>query len=146
MPLRIKDDPSNDPEDGECEGCGRYTRKYNRKLNSGMARSLIKIWNMSGQSPVCIPEVLDDKCREEAKLRFWGLLDKVDRRDAEGKNLGYWRITDAGKAFVLNQSKVKSHALVWGNRLVRLNGGMIGIEDALGKHFSYAELMAAEAA
>lgn len=126
-----------------CPCCNQYSKVYRRQINSGMARSLIAMYLHGPQGQwVHLPTQVGARSREEGKLRYWGLVEeKADSRD-DGGRAGYWRLTDAGRAWVTGQSTVHKFVAVYNNTVLRSYGDQISINDALGKRFSYAELMA----
>ena len=118
----------------KCPACTQFVRIYNRKLNSGMARSLIRIYIKAGLDWFDLPRVCRGSSREEGKLRYWRLLEMGEER-------GLWRLTTKGELFVLGRIKVPSHAEIYDDRLLKLGGDPINIHEALGSKFDYDELM-----
>lgn len=129
-------------EGAKCPLCQQHAKVYRRKLNSGMARSLILMYRNAGRDWIHIPTQLPARSREEGKLRYWGLAEeaKVERED--GGRAGWWRVTSMGVQFVLGSLVVPKYAHIYDDRLLRLSGDPITIVDALGEKFDYAELMA----
>jgi hypothetical protein len=78
-----------------------------------------------------------------AKLRYWGFIEqqKGEREDGSSRN-GFWRITGVGREFVEGKTRVPGHALVFADRVLRLDPDQqVDVRDALGKKFRYDELM-----
>lgn len=126
-----------------CPCCGQYSKVYRRQINSGMARSLIAMYLHGPQGQwVHLPTQVGARSREEGKLRYWGLVEEqVSVQRDDGGRAGYWRITDAGRAWVTGQSTLPKFASVYNNTVLKLYGDEVTISDALGKRFSYDELM-----
>ena len=126
-----------------CPCCNGYAKVYRRQINSGMARSLIAMYLHGPQGQwVHLPTQVGARSREEGKLRYWGLVEEqVDVQRADGGRAGYWRITDAGRAWVTGQSTVPKFAAVYNNAVLRRYGDEITITDALGSKFNYSDLM-----
>lgn len=125
-----------------CPCCGTWIYQYRRGLNSGMARSLIEMYQVGGTNFIQVTDSIGNNRREEAKLRFWGLVENSgDRRSDGAPKAGYWRVTATGEAFVLGKIAIPKYAIVVGNVLQALEGPDITIKDALGKKFNYDELM-----
>jgi hypothetical protein len=61
-----------------------------------------------------------------------------------GKVTRYWRPTDKGRAFAYDKATVPRHAMIFNGEVVGFSEKRIGIRDALGKQFSYEELMQGE--
>lgn len=125
-----------------CPCCGTWLYQYRRGLNSGMARSLIEMYRAGSTNFIQVADTIGNDRREEAKLRFWGLVENSgDRRDDGAPKAGYWRVTALGEQFVLGAVKLPKYAVVVGNQLQTLEGPDISIQEALGNRFDYDELM-----
>ena len=99
-------------EGAECPCCTQFAKVYWRPLTSAMARVLILLdrWTYPGEY-VKLEELMNAKRAEgyrwvpvradEAKLRFWGLVELQDSQREDGsKRVGYFRITPTGRDFV----------------------------------------------
>jgi hypothetical protein len=128
-----------------CPCCRQFAKVYRRKVNSGMARSLIRMYRADPERGyVYIPD-LGSRSREEGKLRYWGLVEEERTRREDGGRAGYWRVTDLGEAWVLDRITIPSHARVYDSRCLGLDDTQrVSIRDALGNHFNYDELMRGE--
>lgn len=127
-----------------CPTCHQVAREYRRRLNSNMAYALIRLYRLGGLEWVHKPTVLrgvGSAARDESLLRFWGLLEEAGDERPDGGRSGWWRVTPLGAAFVRREHTVREYAIVYDNRLLRLEGKAIDIERALGARFSYRELM-----
>lgn len=140
-----------------CPACAQNVQRYRRALTSGMARVLIAVFQESrarharGEDEwIHILDLIAAKrinitSGDYAKLRYWYFIeasDEAPQRDT--KSNGVWRITPLGCQFVLDDLKVRSHVWIYNNKPLREiapRTKMIGIRDALGKQFSYSELM-----
>jgi hypothetical protein len=109
-----------------------------------MAMSLIRMYRAAGTDWQHVPTTTAGGSREEGKLRYWGLVEEDLMVRDDGGRAGWWRVTDAGRLFVLGRSKVPKHAVIFDARCLRLedDDGQITIQQALGRKFDYAELMA----
>lgn len=134
-----------------CPCCQQYARNYKRKLNSGMARSLIHIYNWYTQQKTRKPFLhVKDYLRENALhnshdwtlLKYWDLLElkKEEREDGSSRN-GYYRITQKGILFVEGKIKVWDHIYIYNNEVQGFSQDTLTIKQALGNKFDYAELM-----
>ncbi len=137
-----------------CPCCHQLVKVYERKINSGMAYALILIARQSECGGTILnPWIHVDRLLVEKKaptgargdyhkLRFWGLLEqKPERREDNSLRNGYWRITVQGLKFVANAFTVQARAIIYNGECLGLAGANIGIKDAIGDKFSYAELM-----
>lgn len=138
--LRVADNGG-----GECPCCRQRVQVYRRTVNAGMARALINQWRAVGQGWTKT-RLLWTMTHEAAQLQWWGLIEPGQAR-ADGGKGGEWRITDAGRDFVLGRSSVARHAKVFDGSLLGLDAtdGYITVEDSLGSEFNYGALMAGEA-
>lgn len=125
-----------------CPACTQHVKVYRRKVNSGMARSLIAMFVIAGTDWVHVPTKIGARSREEGKLAYWGLVEESpDPRD-DGGRAGWWRVTDRGKAFVLGQITIPTYARVYNGRVLNFDGAYVDIKTALGTKFNYDDLMA----
>jgi DNA-binding PadR family transcriptional regulator len=78
-------------------------------------------------------------------MKLWGLIEeKPGTRDDGSPRVGYYRMTDLGRQFVARAVRVPSHVYIYnGELLQRPVEELITIDEALGKDFSYAEIMEA---
>lgn len=128
-----------------CPCCGQLAKVYKRKLNEGMARSLVKMWRAAGQDWQYIPDTVGGKSREEGKLRYWGLIQEKPGKRPDSGRTGWWRVTDLGSQFVRRVATVQRYALVYDGQCLGLVGANVNIIDALGDPFTYDELMGTQA-
>lgn len=130
-----------------CPCCTQLVKVYRRALNAGMAYALVAMYKAHGLGWQQKTETLRGvgaAARDESLLRYWGLLQEDLRLREDGGRAGWWRVTEAGREFVLGRTRVPKHAVVFDARLIRLDDtdGQITIREALSKKFSWAELMA----
>lgn len=133
-------------EDGaRCPCCTQHAKVYRRKINAGAARALIVMWQRVGQNWCHVPstEHLSRVGGELARLRFWALIEESPEPREDGGRAGWWRLTEHGKQFILDQVRVAKYARVYDGRCLSLDHGeMVGIRDVLGSNFNYSDLMA----
>lgn len=132
-----------------CPCCGQTVKLYKRKLNSGMATTLLWLYEYSKKNNkewVNIPEVAPRstlRAKDFCILEYWDLIERFPTIEPGKKYSGVWRITEKGKNFANGQEKVRSHVLIFNNKFVGYSPTMITIEEALGEKFNYNELMKA---
>jgi len=141
-----------------CPCCGQLAKLYPRVLGASMAQGLILLYHefnaMKTPGPLHITETFQRLGRahgvpasamgggDVAKLRYWQLLKRVmGQRDDGSNRVGLYTMTDLGRKFVLGKVKVPSHAYVYNTVLVGWSDTVVDIQQALGKKFSYRELM-----
>ncbi len=134
---------------GRCPCCNQFVKVYRRKLNSGMAKALIKFYLFECQGErgrwIHWREAsghIEQFCAEYSKLAYWGLLEPMPHIEGEKKSSGMWRVTEAGRDWVNVETRVPSHALIYDGKLIRLEGEGITIITVLSNKFDYFELMA----
>jgi hypothetical protein len=128
-------------EGERCPCCTQFAKIYRRKINSGMARALIRQWQVCGQDYVRTTS-LCPWTHEAGQLVWWGLIEDEGGRREDGGRSGWWRITDAGKRFVLHQDRVAKYAHIYDGRVLRLDPSeTVSIVECLGAKFDYRELM-----
>lgn len=129
----------------KCPLCTQHAMIYPRTINSSQARDLIALYLQHEREFAYLPDVRklsgSRSNREESKLRWWGLLIEEPTLRPDGGRAGWWKVTDRGEQFVLNQVRVPKTARVYDNRCLKLVGEPISIVDALGNPFDYRELM-----
>jgi hypothetical protein len=127
-----------------CPCCRQYAKRYVRKLNSGMAKVLIRLCGLarSEDSPWVSIKKLEAVSREVHKLAWWNLVVSDENRDPKKKASGYWCPTPRAYDFVWGKASLPERAIVYGNKLEGFEGDLIAIWQALGSDFDYQELMA----
>ena len=129
-----------------CVCCGQRVQLYHRKLNSGMALTLIRICNETTNGTVWIPvkEFLRQKGfknnHDWTLLKYWGLLEEKGETE-DGASSGYWRITNKGIDFVLNKIRVAKRIDIYNQKLYGHSEESTNIIESLGNKFSYSELV-----
>jgi hypothetical protein len=145
-----------------CPCCKQYVKIYKRPLGAPMARWLIwlvRTWqhkfhlkNLKTANNDAWIDIRLAPVRggDYAKLLHWGLIEhkldvvKKDNGAKDTKDSGYWRPTFKGIDFVKGALKVPSHVYLYDNIKIGEEERLITIMEALGKKFSYEELMNAD--
>lgn len=132
----------------KCPCCTQTVKVYPRKIYSTMARGLIELYKMNALKPDYYHIGTIESMRQSgggdfAKLTYWGLVEEMpkDAAQTNQRTSGYWRITEQGKEFVMNNLRVPEFVDVFNGNPLRMYGDPVGIQDALGKDFDYEELM-----
>jgi len=132
-----------------CPCCQQHGQVYRRKLNSGMARALIRFYRYEKKGKqdrwmywrlALAP--IGSFCTEYSMLEFWELIErKPHEPKTKTKDSGYWRMTMRGRLFVEGRTQVRSHRRIYNKKILERYGPYIHIQDALTDHFNYKELM-----
>lgn len=140
---RLWDPEADRPTRGTtCPVCVRHAQVYRRALNSGMARSLIAMYRHGGKEFIHIPTAVPQRSREDAKMRYWGLVEEERVLRPDGGRAGYWRVTDQGERFVLEGLLVPKWAIEYDSDLMGMDSSeLTDINAALGDRFRLDELM-----
>jgi len=128
----------------ECPCCGQHVKLYKRKLNSTMARCLIKMTRLqNGYNHVrdIVKGISDTGTNDFSKLKYWGLIEEMDNNNDNKKTSGYWKLTKKGYLFAKNEIKLPKYAKIYNTKLVGFSKEYTTILDSLGEKFSYLELM-----
>lgn len=129
----------------KCPCCNQLVKLYKPALRANMAMVLIDIYKTMQRTNKTWVHVMDEVKPingDYAKLRFWGLLaPKGDDPVKDTKASGFWSVTDKGVDFILGKQSVPSRVHIFDNRKWGESGGMVSIQQALGKKFSWQELM-----
>ena len=131
-----------------CPCCDRWGKVHKRKLNRGIIRCLIYLyeqWQRGVNDWIHVPKkgprhVLNSA--EIGKLELWGLgWNKPNKDDPKKKHTGYWMIQPRGIAFIEGRMKVPSHAYVYNKEALKFTDKKVDPSWCLGEPFDYRELM-----
>lgn len=139
-----------------CECCGGLVKVYRRKLNAAMAATLVAMYLADQEggatSPMyltvseIVPRELLRSGGDFARLRHWSLIASSEVKEKGKKTAGRWRITEHGRRFVAGDNDAASHVFIHGasHEVLGFEDRRVTIQEALGKRFSYPELMRGE--
>lgn len=128
-------------EGTRCPCCTQMAKVYKRTITTPMAVVLIKAYRQFGRQWFNLPR-FSQKGGDDAKLRYWLLIEELPNENPETRTSGWWRITEHGEAFVKGELAVPRYAHVFDGRCLRMSGDRIDIKQALKNKFDYSELMA----
>jgi len=132
-----------------CPCCDQHAQIWKRHLNYAMAHGLILIYEYCAEHEgwLHVPTYLDGRGvvargGDLVKLVHWGMLiaPGTIRKD-KSPRVGNYRITEKGYQFVERSIRVPSYYLSYNNVPIGWSDKQILIDEALGKHFNYEELM-----
>ena len=127
----------------ECPCCEGKVRVYTRKLNTGMAITLMDIYHKGGLRFCHVVDVQHKQCTDYPQLRHWGLIEE-DLSSFEGKRTsGNWRLTLLGLNFIIHGAVVPKYIHTINNELIGLSGEPVTIKQCLPDNFDYHEMMEA---
>lgn len=135
-------------EGTDCPCCTRRVRVYRRKLSSVAARGVAALYKSAtldwAHMPTVAREHLADVQGQGGYVvlsHHWGLLEEEIRRRPDGGRTGYWRVTALGALWLRGEESVPMFADIYDGRCLRLHGDLVTVQDVLGQHFSFSELM-----
>jgi hypothetical protein len=135
----IKDKGAN------CPCCGRWGKINGYQITSTQVRGMIWMlknfrkneWIDLGKAPKWVL-----RSKSMATLHHWGLLEsKPKNKDEDKRSSGLWRLTQQGRDFVYRRITMPKYAFVFDNKLIKVSKEQVDAVQALGKKFSYEELM-----
>jgi len=130
-----------------CPCCEQFAKIYKRKLNSGMAASLVWLVRtyLEKQNWIYVWKIAPKfilRSAEIGKLAHWELaIQKTNEDDDSKRTSGLWKPTEKGIKFVRRRISVPSHVFLYDNHVQGFTNDLITIDDALGNKFNYRELM-----
>lgn len=135
-------------KDTRCPCCGRKARIYKRKLNSGMARMIVRFYEVHFRLPdqewIHVHDLFGGFAqahRDWPVLRLWGLIERKGRREKSEASSGLWKLTPEGRAFARGEGTAPKYVLMFDKRRIDVSDARITIGEALGDAFDYEELM-----
>lgn len=132
-----------------CECCGSFVKEYTRSFNCNMALLLVRLYKHGKIGYVHIEKFLAEngysRCGDFSYLVHYKLLQKLneDRPDGSSRN-GYYKLTGTAIMFLEGKLTVSAKFKMFNGKFMGFEGEQINIQTALGKRFSYAELMGKE--
>lgn len=146
-----------------CPCCDQFAKVYRRKLNSGIAVALIALYRLSLRQRIStevdqpyyhVNEIATElhamKFRNQMAAaqiplaRFWCLVEEELNANTSKSQSGKWRFTSAGWDFLRrrgNKSTIAKYVLLYNNQALGYAGPDVTIDNCLGQHFNYQDLM-----
>ena len=127
-----------------CPCCRRWGKINPYQVNSTQIRGMIwmlKRFRRNEWVEIAKAPKLILRSKSLATLHHWELLESKPNVDPDKKGSGFWRLTPKGRDFVRNKTTVPKYAFVFDNKLIKFSRQHTDVIAALGKKFSYQELM-----
>lgn len=131
----------------DCPCCTQFVKFYKRKINSGMTRNLISMYNTLPRGEFfhvqnMFTEKKEHNGRNWTLFKYWSIVEEnLNDSKIGAKTSGEWRITEKGILFVENKLQVPKFIKLYNNQSYGFEGEQVGIKECLGEKFSYDELM-----
>jgi hypothetical protein len=123
-----------------CPVCNQYAKEWKRGIVATAAADLCKLVCLHEGEPVHINEFTKQRSNFYC-LAYWDLIASEDADGEAKRGSGMWSPTEKGILFVKGKIAVPKYSITFNNKVLRLEGEMITIHDALGNRFNYEELM-----
>lgn len=139
-------------EGEHCPCCMQFAKSYPRRINRSMALALILLERHDRAYPgewvhletyiKNLPHIPSSVRGDIHKLTDWGLIETATSvgGSSSGRS-GLFRVLQLGREFVQERVWVAEYAVYYDGVCRTFRGGEVGIRDALGKSFSYDEIM-----
>ena len=137
-------------DDGiRCPCCDKYVKRYRRKFNASMARSLIWLvreWQAGRHTagwidvPNSAPRWLL-RTNQLPTVRWWGLIERADNEDETVKHSGWWRPTRKGELFAEHRIMIPKTAITYNGEVTGFDDELCWVDECLGVKFNYSDLM-----
>lgn len=137
-------------EGAVCPCCERFGKVYRRKLNSGMALTVVKMFRNARDPGGWIHMVAVGNfglpSRDYGTLQHWSLTESsIDVKEDGNPDAGYWRLTEKGRAFARNEISVPKYVYLYNDKPIESDEPEAALRttivEALGGRFDYDELM-----
>lgn len=134
-----------------CPCCNRTVKRYKRRLNGGMVRSLAWLVIASNRGlrdadgyidiPNNAPRWLV-RARQYPKLTLWGFAERRRAGTSDGpRSTGMWRPTDAGIRFAASQTSAPQYVYEYQSEVSAISPERVRFHDVLDVGFDWDELM-----
>ncbi len=143
-----------------CPCCGRFAKRYVRRLNGPMAAVLVYMLREGrrqahlGARPWLHVESMLRRHKaptslrgDFAKLRHWNLIEQkpADESEDKGPRSGIWRLTPFGMNFVDRRVTVPERVSIWNGQATAIHSFKTSIDMALRSGgFSWSDIMRAK--
>jgi hypothetical protein len=129
-----------------CEHCESYVKQYTRSFNANMALCILLLYRFNVRGFIKVEDFLikngQKRCGDFSYLIHYKFLERQEGKREDGsKRTGYYRLTSLGILFAEGKIGAKRKFVILHNKLMGFEGDDIYIKEALGKKFSYEELM-----
>ena len=78
---------------------------------------------------------------EFAKLKFWKFLLEHANTDETKRNSGRWCLSQKGADFAEGKVSANARVIVYDDKIIEWDKTQVTVQDALGRHYSYPEIM-----
>lgn len=132
-----------------CPCCGQLARMYRRRLSGSISAAACLIYREMFEHPenawVHAPTLFRHTKTavkgggDYAKGVYWGILE--EREDQPGQSLGWYRLTEVGTQYVLQQLALPEYLLVYQGKVQGAEGRHITVLESLANEYDYEQLL-----
>lgn len=121
-----------------CPTCGSKNVEYQFGFNTGLASCLQKLIEAGGQANIADIGLTKSQYTNITKMRHWGLIIPIKNEESLKKR-GAWKVTGRGYDFYNNEIDIPMFVITIKGKLIRSEGPIISIEQALPgwKHYKH---------
>jgi len=123
-----------------CPVCGQYVKVYARTIYRSAAKQLIHLYLLGGAERFVHISAMAN-ARDFQISRHWSLIETMPNDDPDKRTPGLWKLTESGVDFIMRRATVPRYIFIQNNKVLGCSDERAGIDDCLGKKFSYEELM-----
>jgi hypothetical protein len=132
----------------KCPCCGRTVRIYRRKIHSEMCVWLFGLARLSREDGgyyttediVEVTRHLSSYGTDGARLRYWGLVKKIDKENRAGAPAGSYSITEDGWMFLRSELLVSKYVEILNDEVLWRSKHKVYVRDCMDERFDYDEL------
>lgn len=145
-------------EGGRCRVCDRWGKINAYVMHKNMVRSMVWMYHehlATGQLWINVPASaprLVTRSYSLTKLKYWGFVRPLEEEQLtkseremgltrKTRKSGKWKLTDAGRDFILNNIAVPKRAFVYNDAVIKFDDELITARDSMEQDFNYDEMM-----
>jgi len=133
---------------GHCPVCDRWGKLYKRGITAAMARQLIWLClqNPREDGWIDVQRTAPDwmlRSPQLGTLRHWYMVEPAPVSGVKSRTAGLWKPTPVGLAFAYKTLDAPKYKYIYNDTVYDSEGPNVNIEDCIGEHFNYDELMKA---
>ena len=137
---------NNFDEGTTCPCCNQIVKLNTYKMSFGHAKVMIEMYKMhaNGAEWIHVNSEIKPQGRQFSEAKHWYLIEPMKGKVEGKRTSGFWRLTESGKRFVLDQIRVQEEIKVFKDRRYQkweTSVKTVNIKEALRNRFNYDELM-----
>lgn len=128
-----------------CPVCKTHFRRYRRRIRETLSRDLVRLSRL-GPGFFHIRDFTDGRNSSDFSIvEIFGLAKpKPNVKNPKRRTLGFWELTEAGKAFVEGRTRIPSFLIVEGGEVVETSSELSHVSELIGTGFDYSDVLKVE--